>query len=73
MSQLGHSLRKVVHAVARGAVGRLPGAVVLPLFALPIAAAPDTPGVTELPCPPGAIAIELGESIQVPGTVRHSV
>ena len=36
----------------------------LPVSALPVAAAPDTQGVTNEPCPPGAVVVEPGASIQ---------
>jgi hypothetical protein len=36
----------------------------LPVSALPVAAAPATQGVTNEPCPPGAVVVEPGASIQ---------
>jgi hypothetical protein len=64
MSQLTSRRRGIVRSLAAGTVEWLLRIVMPALLPPMVAAAADVHGVVDLPCPPGAIAVEPGDSIQ---------
>src|SRR5260370_9044614 len=54
----------VIYPLAAGAIDWLLRIMMLALLAPPVAAAADVRGVADEPCPPSAIAVEPGASIQ---------
>jgi len=54
----------VIYPLAAGPIDWLLRIMMLALLAPPVAAAADVRGVADEPCPPGAIAVEPGASIQ---------
>jgi hypothetical protein len=54
----------VIYPLAAGLIDWLLRIMMLALLAPPVAAAADVRGVADEPCPPGAIAVEPGASIQ---------